>query len=243
VSIGSVLVIVPTYNECENLDLIAGRLHAAVPTANLLVVDDNSPDGTGKLADELAARHAWVHVLHRPGKQGLGAAYVAGFAWAREHGYDVVVEMDADGSHAPEQLPRLLAALDQAELVLGSRWVEGGEVVNWPRSRELLSRGGNLWTRLALGLPLKDATGGYRAYRRSVLDEVLAREVASQGYCFQVDLAWKIWQAGHRVVEVPITFVERERGESKMSRAIVVEALWRVTLWGVTSRRSRRRVH
>ncbi|MCU1621547.1 MAG: polyprenol monophosphomannose synthase [Frankiales bacterium] len=241
-SIGSVLVIVPTYNESENLELIASRLHAAVPTAHLLVVDDNSPDGTGKLADELAAVHEWAHVLHRSGKQGLGAAYMAGFGWAREHGYDVVVEMDADGSHAPEQLPRLLAALENADLVLGSRWVEGGEVVNWPKSRELLSRGGNLWTRLALGLPLKDATGGYRAYRRPLLDTVLARDVASQGYCFQVDLAWQIWRAGHRVVEVPISFVERERGESKMSRAIVVEALWRVTLWGVTSRRSRRRL-
>ena len=241
-SLGSVLVIVPTYDERENLELIAGRLHAAVPAAHLLVVDDNSPDGTGRLADELAAREEWVHVLHRSGKQGLGAAYVAGFRWAQEQGYDVVVEMDADGSHAPEQLPRLLAALENADLVLGSRWVDGGEVVNWPRSRELLSRGGNLWTRLALGIPLRDATGGYRAYRREVLDEVLARDVASQGYCFQVDLAWQIWQAGHRVVEVPITFVERERGESKMSRAIVLEALWRVTLWGVTSRRSRKRL-
>jgi dolichol-phosphate mannosyltransferase len=242
VSVGSVLVIVPTYNESDNLALIADRLHSAVPAAHLLVVDDNSPDGTGKIADELAARHFWVHVLHRSGKQGLGAAYVAGFGWAREQGYDVVVEMDADGSHAPEQLPRLLAALENADLVLGSRWVDGGEVVNWPRSRELLSRGGNLWTRLALGLPLRDATGGYRAYRRPVLDEVLGTEVASQGYCFQVDLAWQIWQRGHRVVEVPITFVERERGESKMSRAIVVEALWRVTLWGITSRRSRHRL-
>jgi dolichol-phosphate mannosyltransferase len=241
-SVGSVLVIVPTYNECENVEAIATRLHDAVPTAHLLVVDDNSPDGTGKIADELAVRNDWVHVLHRTGKQGLGAAYVAGFRWAAEAGYDVVVEMDADGSHAPEQLPRLLAALENADLVLGSRWVDGGEVVNWPKSRELLSRGGNLWTRLALGLPLRDATGGYRAYRRTVLDEVLARDVASQGYCFQVDLAWQIWQAGHRVVEVPITFAERERGESKMSRAIVVEALWRVTLWGITSRRSRGRV-
>jgi dolichol-phosphate mannosyltransferase len=241
-TVGPVLVIVPTFNERENLEPIATRLHEAVPSAHLLVVDDNSPDGTGKIADELAAGGDWVHVLHRAGKEGQGAAYVAGFRWAAEHGYDVVVEMDADGSHAPEQLPRLLAALENADLVLGSRWVDGGQVVNWPRSREVLSRGGNLWTRLALGLPLRDATGGYRAYRRPVLDEVLARDVASQGYCFQVDLAWQIWQAGHRVVEVPITFVERERGESKMSRAIVLEALWRVTLWGITSRRSRRRL-
>jgi glycosyltransferase involved in cell wall biosynthesis len=212
-----------------------------VPHADLLVVDDNSPDGTGELADALAQREDWVHVLHRAGKEGLGAAYLAGFAWARDKGYDVVVEMDADGSHAPEQLPRLLAALQHADLVLGSRWVEGGEVRNWPRSRELLSRGGNAYTRIALGLPLKDATGGYRAYRRTVLDPLLDAGVASQGYCFQVDLAWQVWRAGHRVVEVPITFVERERGESKMSRAIVAEALWRVTVWGVTSRWSRRR--
>lgn len=240
-TIGSVLVIVPTYNERDNLEIIAGRLHTAVPSADLLVVDDNSPDGTGELADGLAAREDWVHVLHRTAKEGLGAAYLAGFAWARDKGYDVVVEMDADGSHAPEQLPRLLAALESADLVLGSRWVDGGEVKNWPRSRELLSRGGNAYTRVMLGLPLRDATGGYRAYRRSVLDPLLDGGVASQGYCFQVDLAWQVWRAGHRVVEIPITFVERERGESKMSRAIVAEALWRVTVWGLTSRRSRRR--
>jgi glycosyltransferase involved in cell wall biosynthesis len=239
-SVGRVLVIVPTYDERENLEPIAERLHAAVPDADLLVVDDNSPDGTGKLADELAERESWVHVLHRRGKEGLGAAYLAGFAWARDRGYDVVVEMDADGSHAPEQLPRLLAALESADLVLGSRWVEGGEVKNWPKSREILSRGGNAYTRLALGLPLRDATGGYRAYRRTVQDPLLERGIASQGYCFQVDLAWQVWRAGHRVVEAPITFVERERGESKMSRAIVAEALWRVTVWGFTSRRSRR---
>jgi glycosyltransferase involved in cell wall biosynthesis len=239
-SLGRVLVIVPTYDERDNLLPIAERLHAAVPDAHLLVVDDNSPDGTGKLADELAEREPWVHVLHRTGKEGLGAAYLAGFAWARDRDYDVVVEMDADGSHAPEQLPRLLAALEGADLVLGSRWVDGGEVRNWPKSREILSRGGNAYTRLALGLPLRDATGGYRAYRRTVLDPLLDKGIASQGYCFQVDLAWQVWRAGHRVVEVPITFVERERGESKMSRAIVVEALWRVTVWGVTSRRSRR---
>lgn len=239
-SIGRVLVIVPTYNEKDNLEIIARRLHLAVPSADLLVVDDNSPDGTGAVADGLAADAEWVHVLHRRAKEGLGAAYLAGFAWARDHGYDVVVEMDADGSHAPEQLPRLLAALESADLVLGSRWVPGGEVKNWPKSRELLSRGGNAYTRIALGLPLRDATGGYRAYRRPVLDPLLDRGIASQGYCFQVDLAWQVWRAGHRVVEVPITFAERERGESKMSRAIVAEALWRVTLWGLQSRRSRR---
>jgi dolichol-phosphate mannosyltransferase len=239
-SLGRVLVVVPTYNETDNLAIIAGRLRAAVPDAHLLVVDDNSPDGTGLLADGLAAADDHVHVLHRTAKNGLGAAYVAGFGWAREQGYDVVVEMDADGSHAPEQLPRLLTALENADLVLGSRYVEGGAVVNWPRSRELLSRGGNLYTRLLLRLPLQDATGGYRAYRRTVLDMLPLGEISSQGYCFQVDLAWQTWRRGFRVVEVPITFVERERGESKMSRRIVVEALWRVTVWGLRSGRSTR---
>ena len=235
--LGRVLVVIPTYDERENLRPVAERLFAAVPTADLLVVDDSSPDGTGALADQLAAADPRVHVLHRSHKAGLGAAYTAGFAWAREHGYDVVVEMDADGSHRPEELPRLLAALDDADLVLGSRWVPGGQVVNWPATRELLSRGGNAYTRRVLGLPLQDATGGYRAYRRAVLDALPLRDVASQGYCFQVDLAWQTWCAGFRVVEVPITFVERVRGESKMSRAIVLEALWRVTWWGLRRRR------
>jgi dolichol-phosphate mannosyltransferase len=238
--LGRVLVVVPTYDEVENLQPIADRLRAAVPAAHLLVVDDASPDGTGALADRLAAGDERVHVLHRTEKAGLGAAYTAGFAWAREHGYDVVVEMDADGSHAPEELPRLLAALEDADVVLGSRWVEGGRVVNWPRSRELLSRGGNWWCRVSLGLPLRDATGGYRAYRRTVLDALPLDTVASQGYCFQVDLAWQAWRAGARVVEVPITFVERVRGESKMSRAIVAEALWRVTTWAFRDRGARR---
>ena len=241
-SVGRVLVVVPTYNERDNLEIIAGRLHAAVPDADLLVVDDASPDGTGQIADRMAEQSNWIHVLHRQGKAGLGAAYVAGFRWAAEKDYDVVVEMDADGSHAPEQLPDLLAALETADLVLGSRYVPGGQVVNWPKSRELLSRGGNAYTRLLLRLPLRDATGGYRAYRRTVLDELPLGEISSQGYCFQVDLAWQTWRRGHRVVEVPITFVERERGESKMSRKIVAEALWRVTLWGITSRRSRHRL-
>jgi glycosyltransferase involved in cell wall biosynthesis len=237
-----VLVIVPTYNERENLPIIARRLHGAVADAELLVVDDGSPDGTGEIADELADSDPRVHVMHRREKAGLGAAYIAGFGWALERGYDVIVEMDADGSHAPEELPRLLAALADADLVLGSRWVAGGRVVNWPKTRELLSRGGNAYTRTALRLPLRDATGGYRAYRREVLAALPLDSIASQGYCFQVDLAWRAWQAGFRVVEVPITFVERTAGASKMSRAIVAEALWRVTLWGLRSGRSRRRV-
>ena len=239
-STGRVLVVMPTYDERDNLEPMVRRLHAAAPEAHLLVVDDASPDGTGVLADRLAGSRPWLHVLHRQGKAGLGAAYIAGFGWAAERSYDVVVEMDADGSHAPEDLPRLLAALSDADVVLGSRWVEGGRVVNWPRHRELLSRGGNRWTRWVLGLPLRDATGGFRAYRRAVLDALPLADVASQGYCFQVDLAWRAWRGGARVVEVPITFVERERGESKMSRTIVLEALWRVSWWGLTSRRSHR---
>jgi dolichol-phosphate mannosyltransferase len=233
--LGQVLVIIPTYNEADNIGLIVGRVRRAVPEAHILIADDNSPDGTGRLADELAADDN-VHVLHRLGKEGLGAAYLAGFAWGIEAGYDVLVEMDADGSHQPEQLPDLLAALTDADLVLGSRWVEGGQVVNWPKSRELLSRGGNLWTRIALGIPLRDATGGYRAFRRETLLGLGLNNVASAGYCFQVDLAWRGLKAGYRVVEVPIIFVERERGDSKMSRKIVIEALVLTTLWGISHR-------
>jgi dolichol-phosphate mannosyltransferase len=231
-----VLVIVPTYNERDNIETIIDRVLQSVPAANVLVVDDGSPDGTGKIADELAIRDNRVHVLHRTEKAGLGAAYIAGFQWGLERGYDVLVEMDADGSHAPEQLPRLLAALREADLALGSRWVAGGTVVNWPMSRELLSRSANIYTRVALGIPVRDATGGYRAYRRQVLESIDLADVSSQGYCFQVDLAWRAVLAGFRVVEVPITFADRERGESKMSGTIVREALWRVTQWGARHR-------
>ena len=232
-----VLVVVPTYDERENLPLILGRIRAAVPSVDVLVADDDSPDGTGAVADEWAARDDHVHVLHRPGKAGLGAAYIDGFRWGLEHSYDVLVEMDADGSHQPEQLPSLLERIAAgADLVLGSRWVAGGSVVNWPRHREVLSRGGNLYARLALGVPLRDATGGYRAFRATALEKIGMEDVESQGYCFQVDLAWRAVQAGLRVDEVPITFVERELGASKMSQAIVVEALLRVTQGGVRSR-------
>ncbi|TKA12669.1 polyprenol monophosphomannose synthase [Actinacidiphila oryziradicis] len=231
-----ILVIVPTYNEAENIASIAARLRTSVPDADLLIADDNSPDGTGAIADELAEqnRDGRVHVLHRAGKDGLGAAYLAGFQWGLERGYDVLVEMDADGSHRPEELPRLLDALDEgADLVLGSRWVPGGRVVNWPKSREVLSRGGSLYARIMLRLPVRDVTGGYRAFRTRTLLGLGLDEVESQGYCFQVDLARRAVRRGFKVTEVPITFVEREHGVSKMSRSIVFEALWRVTVWGL----------
>ncbi|WP_406002028.1 polyprenol monophosphomannose synthase [Streptomyces sp. NBC_00829] len=237
--LGRALVIIPTYNEAENIKPIVARVRAAVPAVDILVADDNSPDGTGKIADELAAQDEQVHVLHRKGKEGLGAAYLAGFAWGIEHGYGVLVEMDADGSHQPEELPRLLTALKGADLVLGSRWVPGGRVVNWPKSREFLSRGGSTYSRLLLGVPIRDVTGGFRAFRAETLQGLGLTEVASQGYCFQVDLARRAVAAGFHVVEVPITFVERELGDSKMSRDIVVEALWRVTAWGVGGRANR----
>ncbi|GAA3818961.1 polyprenol monophosphomannose synthase [Sphaerisporangium flaviroseum] len=232
--LGRVLVIVPTYNERENLPAIAGRVRAAVPDAHLLIVDDGSPDGTGEIADELAAGDEHVHVLHRPGKQGLGAAYIAGFRHGLSEGFDVLVEMDADGSHRPEQLPLLLDALGEgADLVIGSRWVPGGKVVDWPVSRELLSRGANTYARLVLGVPVRDTTAGFRAYRSSTLEKIGLDDVESEGYCFQVDLTLRTIRHGLRVAEVPITFVDRTVGASKMSRAIVAEALWRVTLWGV----------
>lgn len=234
--VGRVLVIIPTYNEADNLRLIVGRVRAATPAVDVLVADDNSPDGTGRIADELAAADPAVHVLHRPGKQGLGAAYLAGFAWGSDQGYDAVVEMDADGSHAPEELPRLLDALGDADVVLGSRYVTGGKTVGWPWHRHLVSRSGNVYVRLALGMPLRDATGGYRAYRTTVLDKIDLGSIESQGYCFQVDLAWRAHRNGFRVQEVPITFTERQRGHSKMSSSIVQEALWRVTVWGAAAR-------
>ena len=235
-ALGPILVIIPTYNESENIARIVSRTRKAVPDAHILIADDNSPDGTGKLADEIATADDHIHVMHRLGKEGLGAAYLAGFEWGLNAGYDVLVEMDADGSHQPEQLPKLLEALADADLVLGSRWVKGGEVLNWPKSREILSRGGNLWTRIALGIPLRDATGGYRAFRRNTLLGLGLDNVASAGYCFQVDLAWRALKAGFKVVEVPITFIEREYGDSKMSQKIVIEALVLTTMWGIGHR-------
>ncbi len=235
--LGRVLVIIPTYNEAENIRLIAERVRRAVPSVDILVADDDSPDGTGLIADELAAADDHIFVLHRPGKDGLGAAYVAGFAWAKDKGYDAVVEMDADGSHAPEELSTILDTLRTNDVVMGTRYVPGGSVHNWPLHRLVLSRGGNLYIRMALGMPFKDATGGYRAYKMAVLDKIDVASVASQGYSFQVELAWRAFKGGFRLVEVPITFTERERGDSKMSSNVFREQLLRVTVWGVQARR------
>ncbi len=231
-----VVVLVPTYNERESLPELLGRLRHAVPDVDVCVIDDASPDGTGQIADDLAAADSRVHVIHRAGKQGLGAAYLAGFAWAREAGYDALVEMDADGSHRPDDLPRLLAAAADADVVIGSRWVRGGSVVNWPERRKALSLGANAYTRVLLGMPVRDATAGFRLYRSTALAELDLDGVASQGYCFQVDLTWRAVRAGLRVVEVPITFVERRHGVSKMSGDVVRESMSRVACWGASYR-------
>lgn len=230
------VVICPTYNEADNIQQMARRLREAEPDVDLLIVDDNSPDGTGAIADELAAADEHIHVLHRAGKEGLGAAYIAGFHWALEREYDVLVEMDADGSHKPEQLGRLLTALEQADAVIGSRWVPGGSIQNWPRRRQLLSRGGNAYIRAALGLGLRDVTAGFRAYRAETLRRIDLEGVESHGYCFQVDVTRRAVRAGMNVVEVPIDFVERELGESKMSADIMRESLLRVSQWAFEDR-------
>ncbi|MGH3723417.1 MAG: polyprenol monophosphomannose synthase [Mycobacterium sp.] len=237
------LVIIPTYNERENLPLILGRLHKAQPDVHVLIVDDGSPDGTGELADEAAlADPDRVHVMHRKEKGGLGAAYIAGFGWGLARQYSVLVEMDADGSHAPEQLSRLLGAVDAgADLAIGSRYVPGGTVVNWPWRRLVLSRSANVYARLVLGVKPHDITAGYRAYRREVLEKLDLAAVESHGYCFQIDLTLRTIAHGFEVVEVPITFTERAIGESKMSGSIINEALVKVTRWGVRNRLDRAR--
>lgn len=233
-----VLVLIPTYNERDNLPRIVARVRLATPEVDILVLEDNSPDGTGQVADALAADDPQVAVLHRPGKQGLGAAYKAGFAYAIEHGYDAAVEMDADGSHQPERLPALLKAAERADLVIGSRWIRGGRVVNWPVHRKVISVGGNVYVKLMLGLPVNDATGGYRVYRTTALQTMNLDAVSSAGYGFQVDMTVQLLKAGLTAIEVPIEFVEREIGESKMSGNIVKEAFVNVGKQGVALRRS-----
>ncbi|MBB2987620.1 polyprenol monophosphomannose synthase [Terracoccus luteus] len=231
-----VAVLIPTYNERENLPLIVARTRAAAPEVDVLVLDDGSPDGTGEVADALAASDERVHVMHRPAKQGLGRAYLAGFEWAIVRGYDAVVEMDADGSHRPEQLPELIAALADADVSIGARWVRGGRVENWPLHRKVLSVGANVYTKVLLGMRVNDATAGFRAYRATALTDMGLEGVESQGYCFQIDLTMRAVRLGLTVVEVPITFVEREIGVSKMGQDIVREALTNVTRWGVEHR-------
>lgn len=234
-TLNKTLVIIPTYNEKDNIEIICSRLRAAVDEADILIADDNSPDGTGLIADRMADVDPHIHVMHRTAKNGLGAAYLAGFRWGLDHGYDALVEMDADGSHQPEQLPSLLAALENADMVKGSRYVPGGSVVNWPRTRLLLSRGGSWWTRLMIGIPVADITGGFNAFRAATLRAIID-EITSVGYNFQVDLTWRVISKGMTVAEVPITFIERERGQSKMSGSIVVEALLKTTAWGLSYR-------
>lgn len=233
------VMVVPTYNEAENLAWIVGRLRAAQPGLDVLVVDDGSPDGTGTIADALAAEDPAVAVVHRTEKAGLGAAYLHGFGVALDAGYEVIGEMDADGSHQPEQLHRLLTALGDADLVIGSRYVPGGSVVNWSRFRQLLSRGGNLYVRLLLGMPVRDATAGFRLFRREALEAVDLAAVQSTGYVFQTDMTHRVLTAGLRVREVPIEFVERVRGDSKMSRQVATESLRKITRWGLAERGAR----
>jgi len=234
---GRVVMCIPTYNEADNLAWIVGRLRAAQPDVHVLVVDDGSPDGTGRIADELAAADEAVRVLHRTEKGGLGAAYRHGFRVALDEGYDVIGEMDADGSHQPEQLSRLLDALQDADLVIGARWIPGGSVVNWPRRREALSRGGNLYVRTLLGIEVRDATAGFRVFRRDALEAIDLDTVQSTGYVFQTDMVVRCLRRGLRVREVPIEFVERVRGDSKMSGRVAAESLGRITVWGLRERR------
>ncbi len=227
------LVIIPTYNEIESLPRQVEEVRAVAPDVDILVVDDGSPDGTGEWADGHAATDDQVFVMHRTAKQGLGAAYLAAFAWALERDYGVVVEMDADGSHQAEDLPKILAESSHYDLVIGSRWVPGGSVVNWAPHRKFLSTNANRYVRFALGVPIKDATAGFRSYDTRLLRQLDLDHVESQGYCFQIDMAWRVLLAGGSVTEVPITFVERDAGASKMSGAIVREALTKVTWWGI----------
>jgi dolichol-phosphate mannosyltransferase len=228
------LVIMPTYNEKDNLPQSISELFKYNPSVDLLVVDDASPDGTGQLADQISQANKRISVLHRSSKEGLGPAYLAGFEYGLRHDYKFLVEMDADGSHRAVDLPELITASKAADLVIGSRWVSGGEVVNWPLLRKLISKAGNLYTRVLLRSNVRDMTAGFRIYRSEFLQKLNLNNVASHGYSFQVEMAWRSIQAKARIIEVPITFVEREQGVSKMTGAIVAEALWLVTKWGIS---------
>jgi dolichol-phosphate mannosyltransferase len=223
-----ILVIIPTYNERTNVPLIVPAVLEQDPRLHVLVVDDSSPDGTGELADELAAADSRVHVLHRSAKQGLGRAYIAGFRWALERGYDLICEMDADFSHDPKFLPELLRTAGEADLVIGSRYKQGVNVINWPISRLLLSLGANEYARRITGLPLTDSTGGFKCFRRAVLEAIDLDAVRSNGYAFQIEMSFRAWKKGFRLAEIPIVFTDRVEGQSKMSKRIVREAIWMV---------------
>ena len=225
-------VLVPTYQELHTLASIVHRIFEHNPEVHVLVIDDNSPDGTGKLADQLKDKYSNLEVLHRTSKNGLGAAYIDGFNNSINE-FDVLVEMDADGSHDPQDLVTILKEIENYDCVLGSRWVPGGKVVNWPKSREILSRGGNSYARLMLGIDIGDATGGFRAYKTTALKQLDLSEIDSQGYCFQVDMVRRLLKKGFKIKEVPITFTERTIGTSKMSRNIVLEAFLKIGIWGL----------
>jgi dolichol-phosphate mannosyltransferase len=218
------LIIIPTYNEVENLPLLLEEIFSYAPIADVLIVDDNSPDGTGELAEEIRKQNPQVYVLHRPGKLGLGTAYIAGFKYAIQHGYDAVFEMDADFSHDPRYLPDFLKAIEDADLVIGSRYIPGGSTPNWSMIRRLISGSGNTFARFLLGIPVHDCTGGFRCYRSQVLQSINLDAVQSRGYAFQVELAYRVLQQGFKIVETPIRFMDRRLGASKMSRKIVIEA-------------------
>ncbi|HVM15883.1 MAG TPA: polyprenol monophosphomannose synthase [Egibacteraceae bacterium] len=237
------LVVVPTYNEVASVEQVVGQSLASDPGLHVLVVDDASPDGTGALADALAGGNGRLHVLHRSRKQGLGSAYRAGFAWGLAHGYEALAEMDADASHDPADLPRLLQALAGADVVVGSRYVPGGAVEDWSRHRLLLSRGGNAYARAVTGLHLADATSGFRAFRPVVLRAIRLQDLRSDGYAFQLETALRAWRLGFRLVEIPIIFTERRQGASKLTKAVVVEAVARVAVWGLTGPRGPAAVH
>ena len=231
-----ILTIIPTYNELESLPITVGRLRASVPESDVLIVDDQSPDGTGDRADKLAQEDPQIHVMHRKGKGGLGGAYIAGFKWGLDRDYDILIELDADGSHQPEQLPTLISQIDRADLVIGSRWVPGGKVVNWPAHRQIISRFGSFYSRTLLGLKVRDITAGYRVFRASTLRKIDLDLIQSVGYGFQVDMTFRVAKLGLTIVEVPIAFIERELGDSKMSTGIAIEAMINVAKWGLTER-------
>lgn len=222
------LVIIPTYNESDNVRGIAAAVFKSAPEAHLLFVDDNSPDGTGRIADEMAAADPRVHVLHRPGKGGLGRAYVAGFQWALERSYQYVMEMDADFSHNPADIPRFVKAIEQADLVLGSRYINGIRIINWPLERLILSKAASMYVRLLTRMPFTDPTGGFKCFRREVLAATNLNSVVSNGYSFQIEMTHTAWRNGFRITEIPIIFEDRRSGNSKMHSSIIWEALWMV---------------